>query len=136
MRAADDAPRGASWADLIRRAPVGVLVMGGLLSFLAAGFVLGGSYLGLSRADAGWVPWVAVLFAGPVLLYFGLHLLKLTPWAWLATVLLLVLLFASSIARAVLAPETGFSPFGEMVVEAGWLLYLWRPSVRQAFGRR
>lgn len=125
----------ASWGETMQRAPLGILAMGALLCFLAAGLVLGGSYLALSRADAGWVAWAAVLVAGPALLYLGLHLTRLTPWAWLAMVLLLVLLLGSSIVRAVVEPDAGVSPLGEIAVELGILGYLARRPVRRAFGR-
>lgn len=125
----------SSWADAMRRAPVGVLAMGGLLCFLAAGLVLGGSYLALSRPDSGWVSWAAVLVAGPALLYLGLHLTRLTPWAWRAAVFLLLLLLASSIVRAITEPAAGMSPLGEIAVELAILIYLLRKPVRRAFGR-
>lgn len=119
----------------MRRAPVGILAMGVLLCFLAAGLVLGGSYLALSRPDTGWVPWLSVLVAGPALLYLGLHLTRLTSWAWLTMVMLLVLLIASSILRAISDPDAGLSPAGELVIEAAVLAYLFRTPVRRAFGR-
>lgn len=125
----------SSWADAMRQAPVGVLAMGGVLCFLAAGLVVGGAYLALSRPDAGWVSWAAVLIAGPGLLYLGLHLTRLTPWAWRAVVLLLVLLIASSVVRAVTEPGAGASPIGEIAVELLVLVYLVRRPVRRAFGR-
>lgn len=124
-----------SWTEAMRRAPVGILAMGALLCFLAAGLVLGGSYLALSRADAGWVPWAAVLVAGPALLYLGLHLTRLTSWAWLAMVLLFVLLLGSSIFRALTEPAAGVSPLGEIGVELAVLAYLARRPIRRAFGR-
>lgn len=123
------------WNETIRRAPVGVLVMAGALCFLAAGLVLGGSYLALSTSDAGWVAITTIFAAGPLLLYVGLHLLRLTRWAWLAMVMLLLLLLLSSVARMIVSPEAGLSPVGEMIVEAAVLFYLWRPAVRAAFGR-
>lgn len=119
----------------MRRAPVGVLAMGGVLCFLAAGLVLGGSYLAISRPDAGWVSWASLLIAGPGLLYLGLHLTRLTPWAWLAVVILLVMLMASSLVRAVTEPAAGVSPIGEIAFELLVLVYLMRRPVRRAFGR-
>lgn len=124
-----------SWSDAMRRAPLGILAMGALLCFLAAGLVLGGSYLALSRPDEGWVSWAAVLIAGPALLYLGLHLTRLTSWAWLAMVLLLLLLLGSSILRAFTEPDAGVSPLGEVAVELAVLAYLARRPVRRAFGR-
>jgi hypothetical protein len=35
---------GDSWSELVRRTPLGVLVLGGLLGFLGAGFVVGAAY--------------------------------------------------------------------------------------------
>ena len=130
-----EAVASSSWAESMRRAPVGVLAMGGVLCFLAAGLVLGGAYLALSRPDSGWVSWAAVLIAGPGLLYLGLHLTRLTPWAWLAVMLLLVLLIASSVGRLLAEPEAGLSPLFEVAVEVLVALYLMRRPVRRAFGR-
>lgn len=125
----------AGWEGHLQRAPVGVLVLGALLFLLGAGLVLGGAYLGISRPDAGLLPWVAALLVGPLLFYASLHLVRLTPWAWLAMVLVLVLLLISSVVRAVVSPQEPLSPLFEGVVEGAVLIYLARPHVRAAFGR-
>lgn len=135
MPAGGEALLRESWAESVRRAPAGILVLGVALTLLGLGFVGGGLYLGLTRDDAGWVALAAGLLVGPVLLYLSLHLVRLTAWAWLAVVILLALLFASSVTRALSSPEAGLSPIGEIVVEVGFLLYLWSPGVRRAFGR-
>lgn len=126
----------ASWSDALRGAPTGVVVLGTLLLFLAAGCVVGGAYLGLARGGAGWVAWATALVAGPVILYLALHLVRLSRWAWQALVGMLLLLLASSAARAI--GDAGFpiAPLVEIAAEATALAYLLRPGVRGAFGRR
>lgn len=129
----DRPPASASWALLIRGAPLGVLILCALLFFVGAGLALGGFYLAIAREEPGWMPWAMSLAVGPTALYLALHLLRRTHWAWSATVALLGLLLASSAVRAVSAPN--FAPAAELAVETTLLLYLTRPRVRRAFGR-
>jgi hypothetical protein len=118
-----------------RPTPAGIAVLAMALCLLAAGFVFGGAYLALARADTGWVAWAAALVVGPLLIYVALHLVLLTRWAWLVMVLLLGLLLTSSIIRAAREPGIPVAPGVEVVIELGLLGYLFRRSVRQAFGR-
>jgi hypothetical protein len=122
-----------SWSEVIRRAPTGILVLGTLLFFIGAGFVLGGAYLGLTREDVGWGAWATALLMGPVVVYVALHLVRLTRWAWLSMVLTLALLLISSIARALGSSEIPLAPLLEAVAEIGFLAYLSRPPIRRAF---
>jgi hypothetical protein len=135
MSAAPDAARPVGWAEVIRRAPLGILLVGGILCFLGFGLALGGGYLAVARSDTGWGAWLAVLVAGPALVYLGVNLLRLTRGSWRTLALLLTFLLASSLVRAATSPEAGLSPFGEIVLEIALLLYLTRPAVRRAFGR-
>jgi hypothetical protein len=128
--------RGGSWSDVLRRPPVGVLVLGGLLAFLGAGFVVGAAYFTLAEPGVGWVPLLTGAGAGPLALYVAIHLIRLTHWAWLAMVLALALLLASSLWRLAVAPPPPVAPVLEIVVELLGLAYLTRPGVRGAFARR
>ncbi|HET7321109.1 MAG TPA: hypothetical protein VFI96_01350 [Longimicrobiaceae bacterium] len=119
----------------LRRAPLGVLVLGALLGFLGGAVFVVGSYLALSRREAGWMAWGAALAVGPLLLYMAVQLTRLARWAWLAMVLLLVLLAGSSAVRLVITPDIPMAPLGELAAEGLALLYLLRPHVRRAFGR-
>lgn len=132
--AAEKVRLGGSGAWL-RRAPLGILVVGFALLLLGAGFVAGGVYLGLARADTGWVAWGGAVVIGPLLFYVAVHLLRLSSWAWLALVGLMALLLASALARFLLAGPHPLAPLLEMCVEIVLLVYLTRPSVRRAFGR-
>jgi hypothetical protein len=124
------------WGEAVRRTPVGVLLLAGLLGVLGAGFVVGAAYLALARPEPGWVPAVMGLGAGPLALYVALHLLRLTHWAWLAMVLSLLLLLASSAWRLLTAPQRPGVAIAEIVLEVLALLYLARRRVRTAFMRR
>jgi hypothetical protein len=127
---------GAGWVAGLRLVPPGVLVVAGVLGLLGAGLVLSAAYLTLARGGVGWVPVVAGAGAGPVAIYVALHLLRGTHWAWLAVVLVTVLLLASSLWRLVAAPPPPVAPLGEIAVELLALGYLLRPRVRAAFRAR
>ena len=43
--------RTAVWEQALRRAPLGVVVLGTILGLLGAGSLLGGIYLGIARPD-------------------------------------------------------------------------------------
>ncbi len=130
----EGSPGRAGWAELIRSAPLGVLILCALLFFLGAGFVLGGFFLAMARGDTGWMAWVLALAIGPTALYLAVHLLLLTSWSWLAMIALLGLLLASSVVRAVGSPDVVLSPLGEIAVEGVCLLYMARRPTRRAFG--
>ena len=127
---------GERWSELLRRPPVGVLVLGGLLAFLGAGFILGAAYFTLAGPELGWTAVLTGVGAGPLALYVAIHLVRLTHWAWLAMVLVLLLLLASSAWRLVVSPPPPTVPVLEIVAELFGLAYLTRPGVRGAFTRR
>jgi hypothetical protein len=114
---------------------VGVLAIGFALLLLGSGFVLGGLYLALARGGGGWMPWLAILAIGPLLLYISAHVLQLSRWAWLVLVGLSALLIASALVRLLLAGPHPLAPLTEIAVEAAVLGYLSRPRIRRAFGR-
>lgn len=124
-----------SWGEAIRRAPLGVLVLAAALCFVAAGSVLGGAYLIFAATALGWAGWAMLLVAAPVSLYVALHLVRRSRWVWLATLIFLVLLLASSVLRALFTPGIPVAAFGEVAVELLFIVYLTRPRVRAAFGR-
>ena len=128
--------RGEGWGDVVRRAPLGVLVLGALLAFLGAGFVVAAAYFALAGPEVGWVPLLMGMGAGPLALYVALHLIRLTHWAWLAMVLVLLLLIGSSVWRLLVTPPPPTVPVLEIVLELLGLLYLARPRVRGAFASR
>jgi hypothetical protein len=127
---------GDSWSELVRRTPLGVLVLGGLLGFLGAGFVVGAAYFTIAGPEVGWVPIVMGVVAGPLALYVAMHLVRLTHWAWQAMVLVLALLLGSSVWRLWVSPPPPTVPVLEMVLELFCLAYLFRPRIRGAFKRR
>lgn len=118
-------------ADL-RRTPAGVLILAALLALFGAALVLGAVYLALARRDVGWVVWASALAVGPLTLYVALHLARRTHWAWLALVMVLVMLLASSVWRLLAAPGLAISPIAEIIAELAALVYLLRPRVRAA----
>jgi hypothetical protein len=125
-----------TWLDAVRRPPVGVLVLAGLLGFLGAGFIVSSAYLAIAEPRSALGFAVAGLGAGPLAIYVALHLIRLTHWAWLALMLALVLLLASSAWRLLTAPPPRIVPIAELVVELLAVFYLTRPSVRGSFTRR
>jgi hypothetical protein len=121
--------------DWLRRAPIGILVLGFGLLLLGAGFIAAGLYLAFARADAGWMPWLVALGFGPALLYVAHHVVRLARWTWPALLGGCLLLLASAVVRLLLDGPNPLAPLAEIVVEAGILFYLTRPRVRAAFGR-
>ena len=127
--------RAAVWERWLKRAPLGVLVLSGVLALLGAGFVLAGVYLGLARPDVGWGVWLGALAIGPLTLYVGVRLLSLASWTWSTMMLLLSFLLVSSLVRAAITPGTPTVPLLEIAVEVAALAYLASRHVRRAFGR-
>lgn len=124
---------GAAWGEVFSRAPIGVLVLGVLLSFLGSGIFLGGVFFAFGGTPGSWVAWLMMLLVGPLVLYVALHFLMLRHWAWLVIVLLLALLLGSSLIRTVTAEGAPVAPLAEVVVEILSLAYVVRPRVRAAF---
>jgi hypothetical protein len=125
--------RGRDWGAAFRRAPIGVLVIAALLFFVGAGFVIGAVVFALSGGGSGWVAWLSLLGAGPLLVYVALSFVLLRPRSWYIIVTLLGLLCLSSLARAVTAAEAPISPLVELVLQVLSIVYLTRPRVRRAF---
>lgn len=124
-----------SWGEAIRRAPAGVLVLAAVLCFVGAGSVVGGIYLIFAATALGWAGWGMLLVAAPLTLYVALHLLRRSAWVWLAVMIFLVLLLASSVVRAIFSPGVPIAASAEIAVEVLFLVYLSRPRIRAAFGR-
>jgi hypothetical protein len=120
----------------LRRTPAGMLVLAALLALFGAGLVLGAAYVALARRDVSWVVWASALAVGPLTLYVALHLARRTHWAWLALVMVLVMLLASSAWRLVAAAGLALSPIAEIASEVLALAYLLRPGVRAALRDR
>lgn len=126
---------GAVWQRWLARAPLGVLVLGMVLTLLGAGFLAGGVYLGLTRADAGWATWLGALVIGPLILFVGVRVIGLAPWTWTTMLLLAVLLLASSCVRAIVTPTFPVVPLVEIALELLVIGYLATPRVRAVFRR-
>lgn len=116
------------------RAPIGVAALAMVLALLGAGLLLGGAYLATVRRELSWIVHASALALGPIVLYFAVQLLRLARWTWLAMILLLVLLAASSAFRASVSGGLPTASVLELVVEAVLLAYLARRPVRRAFG--
>lgn len=118
-----------------RRVPLGVLVLGVLLLFLGAGLIVGAAYLLLTGAERRHLGWVTMAASGGVALYLSTAVLRTRRWAWTTILALLVLMLASSVARAVLSAAPPVAPLAEIVLELLGLAYLARRPVRDAFRR-
>jgi hypothetical protein len=125
-----------AWNELLRRPPVGVLIVSAILAILGAGSVLGSAFMAVTHPQLGWLPLLTGLVGGALILYVAAHLLWLTHWAWLALVLLVGLLIASSLWRLAISPPPPFASLAELVVELAVLGYFLRRDVRGAFVRR
>ncbi len=128
------APSAPGLTEVFSQAPIGVLVLGGLLFFVGAGFILGGVFFALVGSGGSWIAWLVMLAVGPLFLYVALQFVLLRRWAWLVIVLLVGLLLLSSVLRTFMAPVIPVSPLTEIVVELLTLGYLARPRVRAVFG--
>lgn len=118
----------------VRRAPLGVLVLGVLLLFLGAGLIVAPVYLVVTGVEGRRLPgWAAMAGTGAVALYLSLALLRMRRWAWTAVVVLLVLLLGSSIVRAVVSNEPPGAELAEIAAELLALGYLARRPIRDAF---
>ncbi len=132
-RVADPGEEG--WGEVFRRAPIGVLVLSGLLLLAGAGFIFGGVFFALSGTGANWLVWMFLLGVGPLFVYLALHFVLLHHWAWLAVVALIILLALSALVRTVTAEAAPVAPLFELVVGLATLAYLNRTHVRKRFAR-
>lgn len=128
-----EAGEAGRWSDSIRAAPLGVLVLAGLLAVLGGAVVVAGVYQAVSSREVGWFALASALLLGPVALYLALHLVRGARWAWMAALMLLLLLLGSSLVRAAGSRDLPLSPLVELAVEAAAIAYLLRPAVRRRF---
>lgn len=132
--------------------PVGVTILailaiiGGLLSlivaalgFLAAGVVASGALAG-ANVPANSTTVLAfssgsLIVLGILYLAFGIGAFMLKGWAWTAGIIALVLGLISNIASPFIAGGGWTGSVIGIVVDLLLLYYLFRPNVRQAFGK-
>lgn len=119
----------------LRTVPLGVLVIAAFIGILGLGSVAAGVYLVVQERTIGLWAALTGLVAGPLILYLALQLIRLARWSWLALVVLVWLLFLSSVIQFVVAPGVVASQLAEIVVEVTLAYYLLRPRVIAAFGR-
>ncbi len=125
---------GVDWTHSLRRAPLGVLVLGTLLFFAGGSLLVGGVYLAAAgKLSSVMIPLLAAI-GGGLAAYVALKFLLLRRRAWSAAVVLLILLALYAGARAVMNPvPLPIYPLGEMAFEVVALVYLTRRSVRELF---
>jgi hypothetical protein len=123
------------WAEVFRRAPIGVLVLGFMLLLIGGGLILGGALFVFSGRPSAWPVWIILFGAGPLAIYLALQFISGQGWAWTTVIAMLVLVLISSGVRAIRAEVLPVVPFAEILVSLAVLAYLARPRVRQAFGR-
>jgi hypothetical protein len=126
-------PLRPAMSDRDRAPPLGILLLAGLFAFLGLGSLSGGVYLLIeTRTLSSWAALTAFGLA-PVLLYLAYHLYRLRRWAWLSMVVLVSLLFLSTLVRLLLAPGWPLPAFAEIAGELALAYYLARPGVRTRF---
>jgi hypothetical protein len=120
-------------SDRDRAAPLGILLLAGLFAFLGLGSLGGGVYLLIETRTL--TSWAALTTFGlaPALLYLAYHLYRLRWWTWLSLVVLVALLFVSTLVRLLLAPGWPLPVFAEIAGELAVAYYLTRPGVRTRF---
>lgn len=116
------------------RVPIGIAALAAVSAVLGIGLLLGAAYLTVARRDLGWIVQASAFALGPIVLYYAVQLYRLARWAWTATVIVMLLLLASSIAGAFLGPGFPGESFLEILAEVLALGYLSRAAVRRAFG--
>ena len=119
----------------LRSVPIGVLVIAAFFGILGLGSVTAGLYMVVQERSIGLWAAVTGLLGGPLILYLAWHMLRLSRWSWLALMVLVWMLFLSSVVRFVVAPGLAVSQLGEVVLEVAIAYYLLRPRVLAAFGR-
>ena len=120
------------------RRPAGVTILA-VLNCLVGGYLFVGSLFGLL---ALWLGPFAVVFWGVNALFFGLGcgLWRLRSWAWLIQIVLSMIYAMGWLLLTIgVLREYGFSVDlllgpGFTILNAGIILYLLRPQVKQAFG--
>lgn len=114
-----------------------VLMLSGLVQLLTGAEAMG--WLRILNAPAGGESaGVGLLVAGLVTLLVGLGLFSTAGWAWLLTVVVLVIRIVADIWAIVshgIGSPLGMASIVNLVISAVILWYFMRPSVRAAFGR-
>jgi hypothetical protein len=132
----------ASQGTTTGQRPVGVTILG-LLNIIGgvAGILFGllgttvfGLGLGQAPGESGLVLSLSVLVLSIFWVIVGVSTLRLQPWAWLIGVLTSVAQLISN-GYALIQHGMNWGVVFSLVVALLILWYLYRPEVRQAFGR-
>jgi hypothetical protein len=121
----------SSWADVVRRAPTGILVLAALLALMGAALLVAGIYLVLA-GESGWFGGVMIA-VGPLMVYVAGQFVQFVRWAGMVVGVLIVLMLISSVIRVIAESGLPGAAVAEIVVELGWLAYLARPRIRSLF---
>jgi hypothetical protein len=116
-----------------------VLAVSGVLQVLVGLDARGITNLGLAAATdaAGVSGWTAII-SGVLTILVSFGLFTLSGWAWLLTVVVMVLRVVGDLLVIVtlgIGSTAGAAAIGQVVVSAIVLWYFMRPSVKAAFGR-
>ncbi|HUE97564.1 MAG TPA: hypothetical protein VMN39_12965 [Longimicrobiaceae bacterium] len=122
------------WSKRLRQTPTGMLLISALLAIIGFGSLFAGVYLLMEQRQVSYWGVATGMIGGPALLYLAYHLVRFTRWTWLALIVLLALMAASSVLRLVVAPGLGIAPAVELIIEAAAAYYLMRPGIRSRFG--
>ncbi|MBK8048878.1 MAG: DUF2127 domain-containing protein [Anaerolineales bacterium] len=124
--------------------PAGIAILAGLLIVVSILNFLGGfAYLGLSNVTpaagmAAMVPPPALgwghIIVGALGLVLGWGLWSLKRWAWLLSVILIGLNVIIHLF-GVFMPDMMIGSIGSLLIDGIILWYLFRPQIKQAFGR-
>jgi hypothetical protein len=118
----------------LRRAPLGVLLISAMLVIGGVGSLVAGGYLLLREGSLSTWAGATSIVIGPAILYFAYELVRLARWTWLALAVLLVLLFLSSIVRAIVSPGVPTAALLEVVLEIVAAAYISRRTIRTTYG--
>lgn len=115
-----------------------LMLLGGLAAVFGSGWIVNQL---LSHPDAPGES-VFVIGFGVVLIVIGsigtllaLGLLKLKPWAWTATLLLQIVGVLGNAWQLIRAENPAPGIWGGIFMAAVIIYYLYRPAVKQAFGK-
>ncbi|MEX2583232.1 MAG: hypothetical protein WD766_08150 [Gemmatimonadota bacterium] len=126
--------RRRSISRALRGTPFGILLMAAVFAMIALTAMAGGVYLAFFGSSGSVLVGVLAVVAGPAILYLCYHLVQMSRWAWLAVLVLVALLFLSSVARVAVTPTVQISSLAEILIELVIAYYLTRPGLRRAFG--